>query len=184
VGFHLYTRLLARAVGEMRRSGRFGAESAAAQVSIYHPMINVDLPFELGIPAAYVPDKAMRLKLYRRLADLHDLAEIDALDEEFRDRFGPPPEETQNLLYQLKVRVMAEKAGVVSISMEGPQLALRYPAKKAGEDAYRFPALGAEVRTSKNAVWLPRVEGDAWRTRLLEVLEALGSRQVAGRVAA
>ena len=173
VGFHLYTRLLSKSVSDLKRAGKLAPGAGAAQISLYHPIINVDLPLEVGIPSEYVVDKAMRLKLYRRLADIHDLSEIDALKEEFADRFGKLPEEVENLLYQLKVRVLAESAGVISISEENRQLALRFPSKGPNEPPRRFPNLGMGVRTSKNTVWLSNPEGGAWRDRLDDVLKRL-----------
>jgi len=114
-----------------------------------------------------------------RLADIHDLSEIDALQAEFDDRFGAPPESVMNLLYQLKVRVLAEQAGVVSISIENKQMALRFPARRPHEAPRHFPNLGADARTSKNTVWLTNLEGANWRSQLLTVLERLQERQVA-----
>lgn len=173
VGFHLYTRLLAKAVGDLRRSGKLVPNVGAAHASLYHPIINVDLPIEVGIPSEYVADKAMRLKLYRRLADIHDQSEIDALEEEFVDRFGKLPPEVGNLLYQLKVRVLAEKAGVVSINIENKQLAIRFPQQANGKSQRRYPDLGMGVRTSKSTVWLSGMDDADWRKRLLKVLEKL-----------
>jgi transcription-repair coupling factor (superfamily II helicase) len=172
VGFHLYTRLLTKAVNDLKRSSRLAPSMAAAQASLYHPIINVDLPIEVGIPPSYVDDKAMRLKLYRRLADIHDLKEIEALQEEFADRFGQPPEEVKNLFFQLKVRVLAERTGVVSINVENKQLALRFPARRPHEKPRNFPNLGFGIRTSKNTVWMGNLDGD-WKGQLLTVLERL-----------
>lgn len=173
VGFHLYTRLLSKAVDDIKRAGGFGAEASALSVTLYHPLINVDLPIEVGIPASYVSDKAMRLKLYRRLADIHDVSEIEALKEEFRDRFGPPPAEVQNLLFQLQVRVLAERTGLTTINVENQQLALRFPPPRKKEQPMEFPTLPAGTRTSKNTVWLSNLDSADWRKRLLSLLDAL-----------
>ena len=173
VGFHLYTRLLSKAVIDLKRSGKLAPGSAAAHASLYHPIINVDLPIEVSIPSEYVTDKVMRLKLYRRLADIHEIGEIEALEEEFADRFGNLPAEVSNLLYQLKVRVLAEQAGLVSISVENRQLALRFPSRRPTEAPRRFPELGDAVRTSKNTVWLTDLGQVKWRERLVDVLERL-----------
>jgi len=175
VGFHLYTRLLSKAVIDLKRSGKLPAGTAAAHASLYHPIINVDLPIEVSIPSAYVTDKAMRLKLYRRLADIHEIDEIEALEAEFADRFGRLPVEVSNLLFQLKVRMLAEQAGLVSISVENRQLALRLPSRRPGEAPRRFPDLGAGVRTSKNTVWLSGLEHERWRDKLVDVLERLAA---------
>jgi transcription-repair coupling factor (superfamily II helicase) len=179
VGFHLYTRLLAKAVADLRRGSAFGPEAAAAHLSLYHPLINVDLPMEVGIPPEYVPDKGMRLKLYRRLADLHDMGAIAALDDEFRDRFGQPPQEVHNLLFQLKVKVLAEQAGLNSVSGEEGKLALRFPARDEGLPPRRYPALGPGTRTSKNHVWISGVDEQGWQERLVAVLEKLAESEVA-----
>ncbi len=174
VGFHLYTRLLTKAVEDIRKSGALGKDRAASQITLYHPMINVDLPLEVGIPDIYVPDKGMRLKLYRRLADLHDLTEIDALQEEFEDRFGKMPSETKNLLFQLKIKVMAELAGLTSISRESGRLALRFPQLSDDERNDRqFPMLGKNTRLSKGTIWISDDEEESWEESLLATLEAL-----------
>jgi tRNA (guanine-N7-)-methyltransferase len=67
------------------------------------------VPLAVGIPSKYIPDQDLRLRLYRRIADLRDEREIDALVLEFLDRFGPPPEMLQNLLYQMRIKLLAEK---------------------------------------------------------------------------
>jgi transcription-repair coupling factor (superfamily II helicase) len=40
----------------------------------------------------YIPDQTMRLKLYRRLADMQDEDEVQAMEDEFIDRFGALPQ--------------------------------------------------------------------------------------------
>ena len=47
---------------------------------------------------SYVPEQSIRLQLYRRLANLQGADELKLLISEFEDRFGPLPEDTENLL--------------------------------------------------------------------------------------
>ena len=75
--------------------------------------VNVDLPLAVGIPAEYIADQDLRLRLYRRIADLRDETEIDALDSEFHDRFGELPEMVANLFYQMRVKLRAGEGGAV-----------------------------------------------------------------------
>jgi len=168
VGFHLYTRLLADAV---RRLRPLHAPLLHDNSRLPPPNpANVDLPIPASIPAAYVADKIMRLRLYRRMADLRTLQEIDSLAEEFNDRFGPPPEAVSNLLYQIKVKLLAEWAGLASISSENGQLALRYP---DDEIPPSLPDLGAYVRVGRTALWMPHASLANWREELLVVLHKL-----------
>jgi transcription-repair coupling factor (superfamily II helicase) len=99
--------------------------------------------------------------------------DIDALSEEFVDRFGPLPEEARNLFYQLKVKLLAEKAGLVSVSGEGGQIILRYPPLPDGEASRALPDLGMDARIGKNSIWLPFNETNGWESKLLVVLQEL-----------
>ena len=182
VGFHLYTRLLADAVRQLRITRQLGPVPEKTPISpLLAPLadtplttpVNVDLPLPVNIPASYVPDRNARLRLYRRLADLRSLVEVETLAEEFKDRFGPLPDETANLLFQLKVKILAEKAGLVSVSGENGQIVLRYPALPDGAPPRAFPDVPATARTGKNGVWLPIREEEDWRSMLLVILERL-----------
>ena len=183
VGFHLYTRLLADAVRQIRRieasrqDGEKKDERGKIEVSLSslsQPIsmpVNVDLPLAVGIPAEYIPDQDLRLRLYRRIADLRDEIEIDALASEFRDRFGQLPEMTQNLFYQMRVKLLAEKAGLSGISWESGQIVLRYPTIGDDKAGQRLADLGPGVRGGKASYWCSF--GEQWQSRLLDTLNIL-----------
>ncbi len=177
VGFHLYTRLLADSVRRIRAvAGDHLPASASPFDAMNLPLAipaNVDLPLVVGIPSDYIPDQDLRLRLYRRIADLRDESEIDALVSEFNDRFGLLPEMVQNLLFQMRIKLQAENIGLASISMENGQILLRYPPSLDGEPAPRLPDLGPAVRGGKNTYWLTFGRETDWPERLLDVLGQL-----------
>ncbi len=182
VGFHLYTRMLADAVRRLRLLMK---DNLDVDVSfIPHPSsfilplsmpVNVDLPLAVGIPSDYITDQDLRLRLYRRIADLRDETELDALGSEFRDRFGLLPEMVQNLLYQMRVKLRAEKAGLSSVSWEAGQILLKYPAPVEGSDEKRLPDLGNGVRGGKSSYWVTLSKDEIWTVKLLDVLGKLVS---------
>jgi transcription-repair coupling factor (superfamily II helicase) len=174
VGFHLYTRLLAEAVRRLRQKGELPTTSLLTDKNSQLPIANVELPLPVNIPADYVPDKTIRLGLYRRMANLRSLDEVQALGEEFIDRFGSPPETVQNLFLQLKVKILAEKADLASISAEGGQFILRFPDGTVPEN---MPDPGPAVRIGKTALWMPYNDQDNWPEQLLDVLHRLQTRQ-------
>lgn len=188
VGFHLYTRLLADAVRQLRRleGSRKDGESKVVSAqgkggkvtlppSTFHQPIsmpvNVDLPLAVGIPAEYIADQDLRLRLYRRIADLRDETEIDALVSEFRDRFGDLPEMTRNLFYQMRVKLRAEKAGLSAVGWENGQIVLRYPASAEEKEGKRLADLGPGIRGGKSAYWCSF--GEDWESELLDALSLL-----------
>jgi len=140
VGFHLYTRMLADAVKQTRVNHGIPMAKNELAFKALPPLLSIDLPLHTTIPSQYVPEQSMRLRLYRRIADLHSLGEIDALDEEFRDRFGPLPAAIINLLSfgplpaaiinllsLVKIKILAIKAGLVRINQERKQIVFHYP---------------------------------------------------------
>ncbi len=192
VGFHLYTRMLADAVRRLRRveSSRlqvaglgdslqpstFDLQPSAFNLPLSIP-VNVDLPLAVGIPSDYISDTDLRLRLYRRIADLRDETELDALGSEFRDRFGQLPEMTQNLLYQMRVKLRAEKANLISVNFESSgQILLKVTGPNEGEEAKRLPDMGNGIRGGKSAYWVTVSKDESWTVKLLDVLKLLGEK--------
>ncbi|HXF86228.1 MAG TPA: transcription-repair coupling factor [Anaerolineales bacterium] len=179
VGFHLYTRLLADAVRQIRRieaaSGGQVSKDGGGLLSAFHQPIsmpvNVDLPLAVGIPTDYIPDQDLRLRLYRRIADLRDETEIEALASEFKDRFGELPEMVQNLLYQMRVKLRAERAGLSAVGWESGQIVLRYPSSVEEKNGRRLADLGPGIRGGRSAYWCSF--GEDWQAKLLETLDRL-----------
>ena len=85
VGVELYQQMLEDAVAEAR-----GLESELAAGG-WSPQINLGMA--VLIPESYIPDLAVRMSLYRRLATLSGREEIDAFAAEMIDRFGALPAE-------------------------------------------------------------------------------------------
>ncbi|MBC8249406.1 MAG: transcription-repair coupling factor, partial [Anaerolineales bacterium] len=110
VGFDLYCRLLAQAVWELKEEPE--GETPSALSAPLAPSVSIDLPLPAFIPRDYVPDPPLRLRLYRRMAGLATMDEIEEMERELKDRFGDLPEATTNLLYQLRLKVLALRAGV------------------------------------------------------------------------
>ena len=170
VGFHLYTRLLTESVTRLRKERGLAAGPAITTLDTLRPLVSVDLPINASIPSEYVPDKNMRLRLYRRIADLRSLAEIDAIFEEFTDRFGIPSKPVRNLLFQLKIKLLAERTDIVSVNVENNQIVLRFRDEQLPAD---LPDLGQRVRIGKTALWMPFKSIPNWSDELLKLFNVL-----------
>ncbi len=136
--------------------------------------VSVDLPLSVGIPVTYIPDQSLRLQLYRRMAHIEEITELDALITEFHDRFGQPVQQVKDLFFQLRVKLLAARAGLVSISVEADQMVLRFPQLPVGVQARDLPPIGYQTRAGRNAYWMKfDPEGESWREHLLRVLDAI-----------
>jgi transcription-repair coupling factor (superfamily II helicase) len=91
---------------------------------------------------------------------------------EFEDRFGPLPEEVQNLIYQIKVKLRAALIGLSSVGFEGRQIVLQYPALPEGIDSRELPEIDYPVRTGKNAyrIYFSDPQNEPWQEILINIL--------------
>ncbi len=96
---------------------------------------------------------------------------IQELETEFADRFGPLPEQVKNLLFQIKIKILAEQAGFASVGFEGQQMVLKFPPLPEGSEGRKLPEIGLGVRPGKNAYWisLKHIQKD-WQIILPEVI--------------
>ena len=110
VGFDLYVRLVGEAVSEFRGDGEPERE------------VKIELPIEAHLPHEYVPSERLRLEMYKRLADVRALTDVDELRAELVDRYGEPPEVVQMLLDVARLRVKVRDAGLSEITAAGPNV--------------------------------------------------------------
>ncbi len=188
VGFHLYTKMLNQAVKALKKDrgrqtvdggpltadeGRTTKDEGAAAAIGALQAANVDLPLALAIPAEYVEDRRLRVQLYQRLANISDEAELDGFARELAERFGPAPEPVENLLYQLRVKLRATKAGVVAIASENGHIVVTlFPQEETNLTYLAHGVLGAE-RLVKNRAILPYMPRGEWKPYLLDRLSRM-----------
>lgn len=157
------------------------------------PPVTLDLPIDAKIPEYYVEDEGLRLQMYRRIAGLTSPESVEEMRRELIDRFGEVdttrsvPEEVDNLLYQILVKILALRAGVQNIGRELDQLVIRSDALENMnrsvmqrrlqlglghlEDERFIPEDAARV--ARRAIYLPIDEENKWRTVLLRTLELM-----------
>ena len=128
----------------------------------------------------YVPDDDAKLDLYRRLARASASGEIDELRAELRERFGPLPEEAENLLDMSRLRVLGAGLGLQHVLVWGDEARLTFregavPRLAGLTQALDHVQLSAEVRrTVPLSLRLIRLGGEAMLPALVRALAAAG----------
>jgi len=168
IGFSLYCRLLAEAVEE-QKARLAGATARAAKTSRL-PVPTIDLPLTAYIPEEYVADIETRLGLYQNMVKLETVEQIEALAREFGDRFGSLPPEMANLLYALKIKLLATRAGIESISTEQGQIVLRLFEGRQFDKQKLEPVLRDGIRVGITQLALNPKRLGEWQKVLEEVL--------------
>jgi transcription-repair coupling factor (superfamily II helicase) len=177
VGFDLYSRLLAEAVADLKADAEGKPRPERARD---FSQVQVDLGLDARLPYTYVEDFVERLTLYHRIARILDLDAIEDLREELRDRFGPLPRQAELLLYQTRVRVLAEacNADAVNAQQERVTIVLKEPIGDARAALQRRIGKLADVGHMQVRLEIDR-EDDEWMDRLESVLDDVaGFRQM------
>ncbi|MFQ5512528.1 MAG: transcription-repair coupling factor [Candidatus Krumholzibacteriia bacterium] len=115
VGFELYCRMLRDAVR--------GLQGEAEEET---PPCRIETRRACFLPESYVEDQDERMTLYRRLARLTDPAEVDRLQDEIGDRFGPMPTEAINLIEITRLKVHGAMLGVRLIQFKPERLVIEF----------------------------------------------------------
>jgi transcription-repair coupling factor (superfamily II helicase) len=114
IGVELYQQMLEDAVAELRSKS---ADSLTDHRS-WSPQINAGAA--VMIPESYIPDLNIRLALYRRVSEAEKSADREALASELIDRFGPIPEEAEQLLKVVGIKGLCREANVAKLDV-GPK---------------------------------------------------------------
>jgi len=119
VGFNLYCRLLEEAVKELREE-----EEGKEKKEDITPVI--DIKIDAYIPGGYIPDLKQRVLIYKKLAEIKDLEDLERAKEELRDRYGIYPRELRNLLEIIYLKIFLRKLGIDSLVVKEKKLIIRY----------------------------------------------------------
>ena len=140
VGYDTYVRLLEETVRELK------GEEVPLEI---HATLNLGL--DIRIPSTYITEEAQRLRSYKRIADVTDEESAKRITEELADRYGPVPEEVQNLVRFALLKSLAERTGVESIDRRQGFANIKFH-QQSKVDPFKLMAL---VRGTPNANFSP-----------------------------
>jgi transcription-repair coupling factor (superfamily II helicase) len=115
VGYDMFLKLMENAVAEIKGETR---------LEPLDPEINFRMSAFLS--DSYIPDIDQRMAAYRRLARMTELKEIADFKNELIDRYGKLPEEANNLLFKIMLKILSKKAGVARLDLAGRQMHLQF----------------------------------------------------------
>ncbi|PIS11388.1 MAG: transcription-repair coupling factor, partial [Bdellovibrio sp. CG10_big_fil_rev_8_21_14_0_10_47_8] len=116
IGYELYMDLLNEAVHEAR-----GEPLGEMELD---PEIN--LRVAAMIPEDYIQDIRIRLSFYKALADIESSEDLDQIEEELKDQFGPLPDPVLNLMGLMLIRSRCKVLGVLDVSAGLKNVSLKF----------------------------------------------------------
>ena len=116
VGFDTYCQLLEETVNELK----------GEKVKANKPTI-VDINITAYIPDEWVGSGEQKMIEYKRLSDVKNETELDYIISEWKDRFSRIPEEVENLIKLIKIRLLATDCGITIIREAGNDIRVYSP---------------------------------------------------------
>ncbi len=123
MGFETYQKILDEAIRELKRTSfkdLFKDEIAKQEQEAVDCTIDTDL--EILIPDLYVESITERLSLYTRLDNCESEEELQDFHKEMEDRFGPVPDEVNDLFDTVRIRRMAVEMGFEKLIFKNGQV--------------------------------------------------------------
>ena len=105
VGFDMYVKLLDEAVSER------SAEKSEPKA----PEVFLDLDYSGFIPDEYISESVEKMEVYKKIASVQNDEELAGINQELEDRYGPLPEDVQNLISIADIRTMCKKLHISRI---------------------------------------------------------------------
>lgn len=125
VGFDLYCQLLKQAVAQIK--GQKFRLRVDVDVRLDFVAMNEaefvqsgsDLePEPAFIPISYISDSGLRIKAYREMAEITTRDQLQRLQRDWRDRFGPFPTPVDNLFLLSKIKLAAAETGITRVEVK------------------------------------------------------------------
>ena len=137
VGYETYHRILDEAVVELREE-----EFNDVFEDDHIPTPNettVDLQVDALIPTYYLSNNIERLNIYRRISEAKDEDTLEEIRLEMEDRFGPVPEEVDNLIWGAEIKILAQSLRLRRILIKNQRLFIYPPSKE--DDPYFYDSI-------------------------------------------
>lgn len=146
LGYETYQKILNEAVHELKTDefsdiysdGKQNIEQIGEQ---YVDECQVESDLEMLLPATYVTGSSERMLLYRELDSLTEDREVEEFRKKLKDRFGPIPKETEELLCIVPLRRMAARLGIGKVFLKGGQMIFFFLSKE-GSPYYQSKSFG------------------------------------------
>lgn len=157
VGFDLFASMLSQAVSDAREG-----ESAKSTVKSLSD-ITINIPGHTYLPSDYVENIDERVLLYRKIAGAASEAEVDAIEEELRERYGPLPQPSVNLLRKARIKAFANEKRIWNISVSASKLNIDGVALSR-DQLIRLKRKGARYLADKKKLIMPMRYFDGTRS--------------------
>ena len=147
LGYETYQKILSEAVKELKNNEfkeLYAQQVASGEVTsgedfVEDCLLETDIP--MAFPDYFVPSSTERMLLYRELDGLETDEAVEAFRRRLIDRFGPIPEEAEELIRVVRLRRLGKYFAAERIMLKNQRMRL-YFVKDDDSPFFQAPAFG------------------------------------------
>ncbi|MFY8161958.1 MAG: transcription-repair coupling factor [Candidatus Kapaibacteriota bacterium] len=155
IGFEMYQKILEEAVHELKEQEFRNVFKLEAK-SVLETYLNEEVAIEIGsdalLPIAYIKSDTERFEYYKKLYSVKNNIELKQVTEELEDKYGKMPQEGNDLLFAIKLRIAAIYTGFEKVTVTTQKLICELP-PNTKKDYYEvvFPVLSDYISSIQNS---------------------------------
>ncbi|RLD13465.1 MAG: transcription-repair coupling factor, partial [Caldiserica bacterium] len=115
LGFDMYAELLSEEIEKIKKK-------KPLKIKFF---TEIDLKLPAIIPKTYIEDESERLHIYRKFYESYSIKDVERVVEEVIDRFGPMPEQMNNLVEISKINVKMKRYRIKAINFDNGKLYIK-----------------------------------------------------------
>jgi len=119
IGFNFYCQLLENSIDELK-------QLESGEIREYEKEPEIDLKLDSYIPDYYISDSKNRVACYQQLSQVKTVAELYDINRGLKDIYGPYPQEVENLIAVIDIKLKLKKHRVTQIKITPQYFLIRY----------------------------------------------------------
>ncbi len=110
IGYEMYQKILSEAIMEMKEEGDGNSQPEMADnTGLLTRECLIETDIEALFPSDYVSNVSERMSLYKELESVKDMEKLEIFRKKLLDIFGPLPQQTEELLQTIPLKLIASR---------------------------------------------------------------------------
>ncbi len=132
LGYETYQKILSQAVNELKNDefqDLYAEQMAEGETLTGDDFVddcNVESDLQMYFPDHYVPGNSERMSLYRELDTIQSDADLEEYRRRLEDRFGPVPQEGEELMQVVLLRRLGRRLGCERLILRQHQMQMQF----------------------------------------------------------
>ena len=153
LGYDLYAKIIEEAIHELKNELNI-LTSDSDKVEKEKIDTKIELNVDAYLPKKYVSSPSERVDIYKRLIETKEYEKIDLLKNELIDRFGPLPNQAENLVNYVSLKILSQHIFIDEIKFKNGKIHCKFDKASMPKGEQFRPWIGRIVQKASEPIEL------------------------------